>query len=150
MQKSREQIHYNMSRIRAADTKPEREIRSCLHRIGFRFRKNVKRIAGSPDIVLKRYGAVIFVNGCFWHRHDCSRFKLPKTNQEFWLAKFERNVARDKKVADELMAEGWRVCVLWECSITGTGKSRARNIQSAAERISYWLEEEVGEMFLEI
>lgn len=144
-----EQRHYAMSRIRSTENRPEREIRSQLHRFGFRFRKNYRRLAGSPDIVLPRYQAVIFVNGCFWHAHrNCSKFRLPRTNTEFWRNKLERNRRRDRETVEKLLAEGWRVAVVWECSITG--RRRADKISNVAEWLAWWLEEDWGEPFVEV
>jgi DNA mismatch endonuclease, patch repair protein len=140
--------HLNMSHIRAANTKPELEVRSALHRLGFRFRKNDSRLSGKPDIVFPHYHAVIFVNGCFWHAHDgCANYRLPKSNTEYWQHKLERNRERDAQEIQKLQNEGWRVGVVWECSITG--KRRAVKIASVAEEISLWLEEELGDFYRE-
>lgn len=107
-----------MSRIKSANTKPEIVVRSLLHRLGFRFRKNVKTLAGKPDIVLKKHNAIIFVHGCFWHRHEgCKRSNIPKSNQDYWKPKLERNVLRDAEHEAELTAKGWRVLKVWECEI---------------------------------
>lgn len=109
---------WNMSRIRSRHTKPELIIRSLLHRAGFRFRINYRKLPGSPDIVLPKYRTVVFVHGCFWHRHqNCSRATTPGTNEEYWQKKFERNIARDNKKGDELERLNWRVIVVWECEI---------------------------------
>jgi DNA mismatch endonuclease (patch repair protein) len=108
---------WNMAQIKSADTSPEVMVRSALHRRGFRFRKNVKDLPGKPDIVLPKYGTVIFVHGCFWHRHKCSRASTPKSNVLFWDAKFKRNVENDKKHARELRRLGWRVITIWECRL---------------------------------
>ncbi len=92
-----------MSRIRSANTKPEIIVRSLLHRLGFRFRKNVKTLAGKPDIVLKKRNAIVFVHGCFWYQHKgCKRSNIPKSNQDYWKPTLERNVQRDKQHAEEL------------------------------------------------
>ena len=95
-----------MAGIKGKNTKPEKLVRSLLHRQGFRFRLNVRDLPGKPDIVLPRYRAVIFVNVCFWHGHDCSRFKWPKTRTEFWRKKIEGNRTNDPKVTQTLLAEG--------------------------------------------
>lgn len=119
----------NMRRIRGQDTKPEIALRSALHRQGFRFRKNDPRLPGKPDIVLPKYRTVVFVNGCFWHRHEgCSKATTPKTNTEFWLEKFRRTVERDKRKAVELQALGWVVTVVWECEINADLERIAREI----------------------
>ena len=107
---------YNMSRIRGKDTKPEEITRKFLFSQGFRYRKNVSTLPGKPDIVLPKYKACIFVNGCFWHKHDgCKYFVWPKSNAEFWKAKIEGNVKRDISNQAELKKMGWRVFVVWEC-----------------------------------
>jgi len=107
----------NMSRIRSTNTKPEEIVRKYLFSKGFRYRKNDKRYPGKPDIVLPKYRTVIFVNGCFWHMHGCSRSRLPKSNQEYWRPKIERNIERDADTKKKLEAEGWKVIVIWECEL---------------------------------
>lgn len=107
-----------MSSIRSRDTGPEKLLRSILHRMGFRFRICRKDLPGKPDIVLSRYRTVIFVNGCFWHRHNgCRDAKIPKTNTEFWLSKLNANVERDIRVHDQLESLGWIILVVWACEI---------------------------------
>src|SRR5215813_7107073 len=96
-----------MAGIRSTNTKPELFLRSGLHRAGFRFRLHAKEVPGKPDVVFPRYGAAIFVNGCFWHRHDCHLFKMPSTRPEFWRQKIERNVQRDAVVRQQLGDAGW-------------------------------------------
>lgn len=106
-----------MSRIGARNTKPELIVRRGLHAAGFRFRIYLKDLPGSPDVVLPKHRAVIFVHGCFWHRHEgCSNFRLPKTNTEFWRKKIGHNVERDSAAVAELRNAGWRVLVVWECA----------------------------------
>lgn len=111
-----------MAAIRARDTKPERLIRSGLHRIGFRFRLHSRKVPGCPDIVLPRFRAAIFVHGCFWHGHDCALFQLPDDNSEFWLRKIERNRQRDSEVSVLLKKAGWRQLTIWECATKGPGR----------------------------
>lgn len=106
-----------MSGIRGKNTKPEIAVRQALHAAGFRFRLHRKDLPGSPDIVLPRYRAVIFVHGCFWHGHGCRYFKVPKTRTDFWLDKITANARRDRQNEDALMAMGWSVFVVWECDI---------------------------------
>lgn len=107
-----------MSHIRSKDTKPEMVVRRHLHALGFRFRLHSHKLPGHPDIVLPKWHTVVFVNGCFWHRHKgCKTATMPKSNVEFWQAKFDRNVARDKKEHAALEAAGWHVIVLWECEV---------------------------------
>jgi len=125
-----------MAGIRGKNTRPEIHIRSLLHRHGFRFRIHVDSLPGKPDIVLKRYRAVIFIHGCFWHAHDCHLFKLPSTRTEFWQTKIEGNKERDTVNIKVLKDSGWRVLTIWECSLKG----RTRLKESAlAEKISAWL-----------
>lgn len=107
-----------MSCIKGKNTKPEEIVRKYLFSLGFRYRKNDKRLPGTPDIVLPEYRTVIFVNGCFWHGHQgCRYFVVPKTNTEFWMNKIDANRARDQKKISELEAMGWRVIVIWECEL---------------------------------
>lgn len=107
-----------MSRIKSRDTQPERAVRSMLHRLGYRFRLHRADLPGRPDIVLPRYKTVIFVNGCFWHRHEGCRFAYtPKTRIDFWQKKFSENVLRDQRAQASLVASGWKVIVVWECEL---------------------------------
>lgn len=109
---------YNMSQIKGKNTKPEEIVRKYLFAQGFRYRKNDKRLPGSPDIVLPKYKTVIFVNGCFWHGHEgCKCFVWPKNNAEFWKKKIETNIARDLKNIEILKEHGWKVIVVWECEL---------------------------------
>ena len=126
----------NMSRIRSTNTKPEEIVRKYLFSEGFRYRKNDKRYPGKPDIVLPKYRTVIFVNGCFWHMHGCSRSRLPKSNQEYWKPKIERNIERDADAKKKLEAEGWRVIIIWECEL----KKKIAN-----ERLSHLCEQIKGD-----
>ncbi len=113
-----------MSRIRSKDTKPEKIIRSILHKLGFRFRINRKDLPGKPDIVLPKYRIVIFVHGCFWHQHEgCPRSKKPTSNAQYWNPKLKNNVLRDEKNILELEESGWRVFILWECQIKNLVKN---------------------------
>ena len=107
----------NMSRIRSTNTKPEEIVRKYLFSHGFRYRKNDKRYPGKPDIVLPKYHTIIFVNGCFWHMHGCSRSRLPRSNQEYWKPKIERNIQRDAENQQKLEADSWKVIVVWECEL---------------------------------
>ena len=115
--KTPEQRSINMSHIRSKDTKPEEIVRKYLFAKGFRYRKNDARYPGKPDIVLPKYHTVICINGCFWHRHGCSRSTLPKTNQEYWIPKIQRNVERDQQNIEALEKAGWQVIVIWECEL---------------------------------
>ena len=109
---------YNMSRIRAKDTKPELILRKLLFANGFRFRLHRRDLPGKPDIVLPKHRTVIFVHGCFWHGHDCARgARMPKTNAAYWRAKIARNRARDEKTLAAYAAMGWRALVVYECEL---------------------------------
>ncbi|MES2535492.1 MAG: DNA mismatch endonuclease Vsr [Pseudomonadota bacterium] len=117
----------NMAAIRSRDTKPEIAVRKLLHALGFRFRLQRKDLPGRPDIVLPRYNAVVFVNGCFWHQHEgCKLASKPASRQEYWKIKLERNVERDKSSFDKLTELGWQVIVVWECDL--------RDINAVAQR----------------
>lgn len=124
-----EQRSWNMSRIRGRDTKPEILVRSLLHRIGFRFRLHRRDLPGTPDIVLPKHRAVVFVHGCFWHRHPGCRYAYtPKSRVDFWTQKFAANVKRDAKTRRALEQAGWQVLVVWECEL--------RDMAVLADRLS--------------
>lgn len=108
-----------MANIRARNTNPELRVRSLLHRTGYRFRLHVSRLPGKPDIVLPKYRAVLLINGCFWHAHDCHLFKLPASRREFWELKLNANRARDWDNINDLRALGWRILIVWECALKG-------------------------------
>ena len=114
---SKEVRSRNMSHIRSTNSKPEEIVRKYLFSRGLRYRKNVRSLPGTPDIVLKKYRTVVFVNGCFWHHHDCGRFVWPATNTENWRKKIDRNTERDKENYDLLTAQGWQVLIIWECQL---------------------------------
>lgn len=115
---SKETRSYNMSRIRSKDTKPETMVRRYLFSKGLRFRKNDKRYPGKPDILLPKYKAAVFINGCFWHSHEgCPVFVLPKSNQEYWVPKLEKNRRRDEENYAALRKDGWKVLIVWECKL---------------------------------
>lgn len=115
-----------MSRIRGKDTQPELALRKILHKLGLRYRLHGAALPGKPDLVFPRYRTVVFVHGCFWHRHaGCNIASTPKSNTPFWLEKFEKNIARDARVAAQLEAEGWRVLVVWECELASMAKTQA-------------------------
>lgn len=117
-----------MSNIRSKNTRPEILVRKYLFSQGVRFRVNVKKLPGTPDIVLRKYRTVIFVNGCFWHGHEgCKYYVLPKTNTEFWKEKIEKNKERDLKERVQLRSMGWHVILLWECQLRG--KTRDENLR---------------------
>lgn len=134
-----------MAGIKSRNTKPELLIRSLLHNRGFRFRLHVKDLPEKPDIVLPKYHSVIFINGCFWHGHqECHLFRLPATRTEFWQEKIYRNQTNDSRAIDLLLANNWRVCIVWECSIRGAKKDPEKVISTIAE----WLTGD--ELFLEV
>ena len=127
-----EQRSRNMSAIKSKNTKPEIKVRKILHSMGYRFRLHSKDLPGSPDIVLPKYKTVIFVHGCFWHRHENCKFaSTPKTRQEFWENKFKANVKRDLEIQEKIKNIGWKYFVIWECE--------ARNIESIEEKIKRFL-----------
>lgn len=127
------QRSFNMSCIRGKDTKPEKLLRSLLHRAGFRFRKNVSRLPGKPDIVLPRHRAVVLVHGCYWHRHPGCRFATtPASNRDFWTEKFAGTVERDRRAEAALQALGWRVFTIWECELK---QDAAGVVEALARRI---------------
>ncbi|RUR14027.1 very short patch repair endonuclease [Legionella septentrionalis] len=112
----------NMAAIKGKNTRPEIAVRSYLHKEGFRYRLHKKDLPGKPDIVLKKYNTVLFINGCFWHRHkDCRYAYTPKSNLKFWQNKFDKNVENDLKKHEHLKKLGWNVVVIWECQIKKQG-----------------------------
>lgn len=116
--KTKESRSYNMSRIAGKDTKPEELVRKYLFSKGFRYRKNVRKLPGTPDLVLPKYRTVIFVNGCFWHGHEgCKNFVWPQNNAEFWRQKIETNISRDQRKEAQLRDMGWNVLIVWECEL---------------------------------
>lgn len=127
---SKERRSWNMSRIKSGHTKPEKTVRSLLYKMGCRFRLHYKKLPGRPDIVLPKYKTVIFVHGCFWHRHKgCKDATMPKSNICFWQKKLSGNVARDRKKQRELKKNGWKVIVVWECEVE-------KSIDEVAAKIS--------------
>ena len=123
----------NMSHIRSTNTKPEELVRKHLFSRGFRYRKNVRNLPGCPDIVLPKYHTVIFVNGCFWHKHNCGRFVWPSSNIEYWIPKINRNVERDIENQKKLTDMGWKVLIVWECELKKTIHSAER-----APSVKFW------------
>jgi len=116
-----------MAAVLGKNTTPEYIVRRAAHRLGYRFRLHRRDLPGSPDLVFPRYGAVLFVHGCYWHRHTCRAGQsIPSTNTEFWLAKFEANVARDRRVQRALRRQGWRVGVIWQCQTRDRTKLERR------------------------
>jgi len=125
-----------MSKVKSKDTRPEKMVRSDLHRCGFRFRLHVSGLPGKPDIVLPKYKTIVLVNGCFWHRHPgCRLAASPKQNSSFWEEKFRRNVERDRLVLDQLEKLGWQVLVVWECDIEGGTQAVIECLRRAGGKI---------------
>lgn len=109
----------NMARIRSKNTAPELELRRALYSRGLRYRIHVRKLPGSPDVVLTKWKTVVFMHGCFWHGHTCKYSRLPKSNQEYWSSKISRNAEKDQQHLVALEAQGWRVLTVWECSLKG-------------------------------
>lgn len=132
-----------MSGIRGKDTKPELIVRKALHGRGFRYRLHCKNLPGKPDICLAKYRAVIFVNGCFWHGHDCALFRWPSTRPDFWKAKIERNRQVDVEALTQLKVAGWRSAIVWECALKGREKI---SLSEVVDTLSQWLESDGFEL----
>lgn len=121
-----------MRAVKGANTTPELKLRKALFARGFRYRLHARDLPGKPDLVFPRYRSVIFINGCFWHGHDCARgARVPKSNRDYWLAKVARNKARDEDIVKALAALGWRAYIVWECSL--------QNVDDAADKAARWL-----------
>lgn len=131
--KTQEQRSYNMSRIRSKNTKPEIIVRKGLWKNGYRYRLHRKDLPGKPDIVFPALKKVVFINGCFWHRHSCEYFKWPKTNIDFWRNKINDTVERDQKNYEELKRLGWDYMVLWECEIKKSGHASWKLLEDFLE-----------------
>ena len=124
-----------MSRIKSKDTKPELIVRHYLHAHGYRYRINVKRLPGTPDIVLRKYRTVIFINGCFWHGHEgCKHFVMPKSNSQFWEKKIERNKQRDIEKRGQLRRLGWHTIIIWGCELLP--KNRLTTLQALEQTLN--------------
>ena len=137
LHKVSEQRSRNMSAIKSKNTKPEIAVRKVLHSMGYRFRLHGKDLPGSPDVVLPKYKTVIFVHGCFWHRHEnCMYASTPKTRQEFWNKKFKKNIERDLEIQENIKNIEWRSVVIWECE--------TKNIENLKEKIIDIFNESIG------
>ena len=131
---SQEHRSWNMSRIKGKNTGPEKCLRILLHRSGYRYRLHHPKLPGRPDLVLPKYNAVIFVHGCYWHRHrGCPKATMPKTRTEFWKAKFNDTIERDKRKADELKRLGWVVITVWECELDKRPEGVLRYVKGRLE-----------------
>lgn len=148
--KSKEERSRNMSAIRSCDTKPEMLVRRYLHARGFRYGLHNRKLPGSPDIVLRKYKTVIFINGCFWHGHEgCKYYRLPKSNIEFWQEKITRNKERDTFDVSVLEAKGWKVLTVWECELRTIAQREdtltrlVQDIKGSSNNIGYIQEEQI-------
>lgn len=140
---TRSQRSFNMSQIRDKNTKPEIIVRSIVHRLGFRYGLHKSKLPGKPDLVLTRHRKIIFVNGCFWHMHNCKYGKVkPATNKNFWQTKRQGNVARDKRNIKQLKKLGWKVLVIWEC--------QTKNPEKIIKRIKTFLGQDPAPIYLKI
>ena len=138
----------NMAAIRSRDTVPEVYIRKLLFAKGYRYRKNTSSVPGHPDLYLAKYGTVVFVHGCFWHRHkNCKYAYTPKSRVEFWEAKFNRNIERDQRVKEEVLNKGLKYLAIWECTIRKMRKSETEE-SSVMQKIVSFLDS--SEVYLEI
>jgi DNA mismatch endonuclease (patch repair protein) len=136
-----------MSRIRGKDSQPELALRRGLHRLGLRYRLHAKDLPGKPDLVFPRYKAVVFVHGCFWHRHEgCKIATIPKSNTPFWVEKFTKNKSRDARVADSLKNLGWRVFVVWECDLAPSKVTKTADQLHAAIRSEEQKDNDIAEL----
>jgi DNA mismatch endonuclease (patch repair protein) len=134
-----------MAGIKGKDTQPELIIRKRLHALGFRYNLHDTKLPGKPDLVFPKYKAVIFVNGCFWHGHNCYLFKWPSSNDDFWQKKITRTIEKDKENISQLENSGWRILQIWECAIKGRER---RSISEVILLTSNWLKS--GSVFSEI
>jgi DNA mismatch endonuclease, patch repair protein len=125
-----------MSGIRSKNTRPEMTVRRGLHAAGFRFRLHDKSLPGTPDMAFRKWNAIVFIHGCFWHGHGCHLFKWPATRQEFWQAKIGRNQRNDIKHTGELEVAGWRIGIVWECALRGRERMQPDQV---VEAIGQWL-----------
>jgi DNA mismatch endonuclease, patch repair protein len=137
-----------MSRVKPKDTRQEVEIRKRLFALGFRYRLYDKKLPGTPDIVLPKYKAVIFIHGCFWHAHDCALFRWPSSKKVFWKKKLEGNRERDAKHLAALKKLGWRIMVIWECAYRGTGRNSEKEFDTITAKSVKWLKSKkrIGEI----
>jgi len=127
-----------MARVKSRNTGPETEVRSLLHRAGYRFRLGNRKLPGAPDLVMPRYRVAVYVHGCFWHGHGCHLFKMPATRRDFWSTKIGANRNRDEHVRSSVEALGWRHIVIWECALRGKHRLRpdalVRELRSILEQ----------------
>lgn len=143
---SREERSRIMAQVKAKNTAPELKVRKALHAAGYRFRLHRKDLPGHPDIVLPRYRMAVFIHGCFWHGHDCSSFRLPKTNKEYWVHKITRNKMRDAQAVKDLDSMGWRTQIIWECALEEGIRellvildAERTKVKSKKEKFTFWI-----------
>lgn len=129
---SPEERSIRMSKIRNADTKPEKTVRKLVYGLGYRYRLHKKELPGCPDMVFSSRRKVIFVHGCFWHQHGCNQYRMPRSKTDFWGPKLTRNVERDKEVECLLKKDGWNILVVWECQL--------KDLESLSNRIKAFLD----------
>jgi DNA mismatch endonuclease (patch repair protein) len=134
-----------MRSIRSKNSKPERTLGLGLFALGLRYRKHVKSLPGVPDFVFARFRAVVFVHGCFWHAHQCGAVARPTSNTEYWGPKLDRNVERDQAAQERLLADGWRVAVVWECAIPKEG---SRELGDMLAQVAEWISSDVKKLEL--
>ena len=125
-----------MAAIKGSHTRPELIIRKAMHAEGLRYRLHVKDLPGKPDLVFPRHRAAVFVNGCFWHQHECHLFKWPATRRDFWKEKISRNVLNDERAIEELRKDGWRIAVIWECALKGRTRL---DFDETMQRLAAWI-----------
>lgn len=125
-----------MSSVGQRDTEPEMVLRKAMHHQGYRYRLNVKELPGSPDLVFPKYKAVVFVHGCFWHFHGCKKSSIPSTREKYWKEKFEKNKERDQRKIDKLLQMGWRVAVVWSCTLEDRNKEL---VDKTVKKVGRWL-----------
>lgn len=140
-----DQRSWVMGRIRGSNTKPELWVRRGLFALGFRYRLHQRQLPGTPDLVLPRYRAVMFVNGCFWHGHNCHLYRLPSTRTSFWQSKAEKNRIRDKENNNQLLELGWRILTIWECALRGRTRESPDTVLKAA---ASWIRSERDTMHI--
>lgn len=137
-----------MAGIQAKNTKPELMVRKALHALGFRYALHSNRLPGKPDIVMPKWRVVIFVHGCFWHRHGCAFSKMPKGNAAFWQSKLAANVARDEAVKHQLTLAGWRTATVWECATRG--KRATEQFPGLMDTLCSWIRDQAGSKTIEL
>ena len=136
-----------MAGITATNTKPELLVRKALHRLGFRYSLHVKNLPGSPDMYLRKYNTVIFINGCFWHAHNCDLFRLPKSKTQFWKEKLTTNAERDKSNIEKLNEKKVRVAVVWECALK---RKKKLDIDAVILNLVCWIRQNPEDLFFEL